>query len=99
MPPTWRWRPAIERPLRRDYPHPALARRIKVDAMSGDFEEAVERGERFLSAWERAGRPISGMLGVTAYAVAMMHDLLGDEGQARTLDRSHPDADFPRRPC
>jgi hypothetical protein len=63
----------------RDYPHPALARRIKVDAMSGDFEAAAERGERFLAAWERAGRPISSTLAVTAYAVAMVHGLLGDE--------------------
>jgi predicted ATPase/DNA-binding CsgD family transcriptional regulator len=71
----------------RDYPHPALARRVKVDAMSGDFEDAVERGERFLAAWERAGRPISGTLGVTAYAVAMVHGILGDEARrARWID-------------
>ncbi|HSW26004.1 MAG TPA: hypothetical protein VLJ62_24800 [Burkholderiaceae bacterium] len=63
----------------RDYPHPALARRIKVDALAGDLEAAVARGERFLAAWERAGRPISGTLNVTAYALAMVHGLLGDE--------------------
>jgi predicted ATPase/DNA-binding CsgD family transcriptional regulator len=65
----------------RDYPHPALARRIKVDAMAGDFDAAVARGERFLQAWERANRPVSGTLNVTAYAMAMVHGLLGDEAR------------------
>jgi hypothetical protein len=82
----------------RDYPHPALARRIKVDALAGDFEAAVARGERFLAAWERAGRPVSGTLNVTAYALAMVHGLVGDESSrarwidvtlALTFDRQH----------
>jgi predicted ATPase/DNA-binding CsgD family transcriptional regulator len=63
----------------RDYPHPTLARRLKVDAMAGDFEAAVAGGERFLAAWERAGQPISGTLGPSTYALAMVHGLLGDE--------------------
>ena len=37
--------------------HLAVARRIKVDAMSGHLEAATARGDRFLAAWERAGRP------------------------------------------
>jgi predicted ATPase/DNA-binding CsgD family transcriptional regulator len=65
----------------RDYPHPALARRIKVDAMAGDFGAAVARGERFLAAWERAGRPISATMNVSAYAMAMVHGLLGDDAR------------------
>jgi predicted ATPase/DNA-binding CsgD family transcriptional regulator len=65
----------------RDYPHPALARRIKVDAMAGDFDAAVARGERFLAAWERAGRPISATMNVSAYAMAMVHGLLGDDAK------------------
>jgi hypothetical protein len=63
----------------RDYPHPAIARRIKVDALAGDFDAAVIGGHRFLAAWERAGRPISRTLNVTAYVMAMVHGLLGDE--------------------
>jgi predicted ATPase/DNA-binding CsgD family transcriptional regulator len=71
----------------RDYPHPAIARRIEVDALAGDFEAAVQRGDRFLQAWERAGRPVSGTLNVTAYAMAMVHGLLGDEaGRARWIE-------------
>jgi hypothetical protein len=65
----------------RDYPHPALARRIKVDAMAGDFDAAVGRGERFLVAWERAGRPVSATMNVSAYAMAMVHGLLGDDAR------------------
>lgn len=71
----------------RDYPHPALARRIKVDAMAGDFEGAVARGERFLEGWKRAGRPMSGTLNVSTYAMAMVHGLLGDEAsRTRWID-------------
>ena len=74
----------------RDYPHPAIARRIKVDALAGDFEAAVNGGDRFLAAWERAGRPISRNLNVTAYAMAMVHGLLGDEPQrARWIAVTH----------
>lgn len=68
----------------RDYPHPALARRIKVDAMAGDFDAAVARGERFLAAWECAGRPVSATMNVSAYAMAMVHGLLGDDAKRGT---------------
>ena len=67
----------------RDYPHPALARRLKVDVIAGDLDSAVARGERFLAAWERAGRPVSGTLNVSAYAMALVHGLLGDEPSRR----------------
>ncbi|MGH3481950.1 MAG: ATP-binding protein [Nocardioidaceae bacterium] len=63
----------------RDYPHPALARRLKVDAMAGDLEAAVTRGEEFLAAWERAGCPVSGTLNITAYIMTMVHGLLGND--------------------
>ncbi|MBX3603861.1 MAG: hypothetical protein KF788_01240 [Piscinibacter sp.] len=71
----------------RDYPHPALARRIPIDAMAGDFEAAVARGELFLDAWQRAGRPVSSTLTVASYALAMVHGLRGDEaGRARWVE-------------
>ncbi|MET0580272.1 MAG: hypothetical protein ABW122_16560, partial [Ilumatobacteraceae bacterium] len=67
--------------------HLAIARRIKVDALSGHLESAVARGERFLAAWERAGRPIAVTLGSTTYAMAMVHGLLGDEpGRRRWVE-------------
>ena len=67
----------------RDYPHPALARRLKVDVFAGDLEIAVARGERFLRAWERAGRPVASTLSVSAYAIALAHGLLRDEPRRR----------------
>ena len=73
----------------RDYPHPAIARRIKVDALAGDLEAAVARGDRFLAAWERAGRPISGTLNVTAYADGDGAWPARRRGEPRTMGRHH----------
>lgn len=63
--------------------HLAISRRIKVDALVGDLEQAATRGEHFLAAWERAGRPIARTLNTTTYAVAMVHGLLGNEDGRR----------------
>jgi predicted ATPase len=67
----------------REQDHLAIARRIKVDAMAGDLAGAAERGERFLVAWERAGRPLATTLNTTAGAMTMVHGLLGDEASRR----------------
>jgi len=67
----------------REQDHLATSRRIKVDALAGDLDGAAERGESFLAGWERAGRPLARTLNVTAYAVAMVHGLLGDEDRRR----------------
>lgn len=67
----------------REQDHLAVARRIKVDAMAGRLEAAAARGERFLAAWERAGRPIARTLNTTTHAMAMVHGLLGDETRRR----------------
>ncbi|WP_330186163.1 LuxR C-terminal-related transcriptional regulator [Dactylosporangium sp. AC04546] len=66
-------------PCYREYVHPALARRLQVDALTGDLTGAVERGERFLGSWERAGRHRASTLAVGAYALALVHGLLGDD--------------------
>ena len=63
----------------REQEHPALARRIKVDALAGDLAAAVARGDRFLVAWDRAGRHRATTLAGATYAMAMVHSLLGDE--------------------
>lgn len=65
-------------PCYREQEHLATSRRIKVDALAGDLLGAADRGERFLAAWDRAGRPLARTLNVTCYAVAMVHGLLGD---------------------
>ena len=66
-------------PFYRDQEHLAVARRLKVDALAGHFDAVVADAERFLLAWERAGRPIASGLGSSAYAVAMVQGMLGDD--------------------
>ncbi len=70
----------------REQAHLATSRRIKVDALAGGFDSAIELGDRFLAAWTRAGRPLARTLNVTCAAVAMAHGLLGDQrSRARWL--------------
>jgi predicted ATPase/DNA-binding CsgD family transcriptional regulator len=67
----------------REQDHLAIARRIKVDALAGDLQTAAARGERFAVAWQRAGRPVASNLASTAYAMATVQALLGDEARRR----------------
>ena len=67
----------------REQDHLAIARRIKVDALAGDLHAAAARGERFAVAWQRAGRPVASNLASTAYAMATVQALLGDEARRR----------------
>jgi hypothetical protein len=67
----------------REQEHPALARRIKVDALAGDLDAAVVRGDRFRASWERAGRHQATTLAAATYAMAMVYGLLGDEHRRR----------------
>ncbi|HWJ83290.1 MAG TPA: LuxR C-terminal-related transcriptional regulator [Nocardioides sp.] len=90
-------------PCYRDYVHPALARFAEVDVLTGDLDDAVRHGERFLDSWERAGRHRASTLAVGAYAVALAHGLLGDDAglaswraiTERLLDQSLPAGDTP----
>jgi hypothetical protein len=66
-------------PCYRDYAHPALARRLQVDLLSGDLTGAVQRGNRFLASWERAGRHRASTLAVGTYSLAVIHGLLGHD--------------------
>jgi len=70
-------------PCYRQQDHLALGRRIKVEALAGDLDDAARDGDRFLWSWQRAGRPVASNLGPTTYAVAMVHGLLGDEKRRR----------------
>lgn len=70
-------------PYYREQAHLAYARRIKVDVLAGDLEAAVARGELFVDAWERAGRPVASNLTSTAYALVAAHDILGNEAHRR----------------
>ncbi|WP_386411195.1 ATP-binding protein [Streptomyces polyrhachis] len=71
--------------------HPALAEvghratswLLVADALAGNVEELLGAGTRFLDAWRRAGSPAIAALGPAAAAVAMIHDLRGDQDAER----------------
>jgi predicted ATPase/DNA-binding CsgD family transcriptional regulator len=66
-------------PFNREEAHVALGPRLKVAALAGHFDAVVELGERFRVGWERVGRPAVSNLANCAYAVAMVHGILGDD--------------------
>jgi predicted ATPase/DNA-binding CsgD family transcriptional regulator len=71
-------------PFFRQERHIGLARRLGVDALTGDFRSAVEHADLFERDWRRTGRPVAGNLAVGAYATAMVFGMLGDaEGRDR----------------
>ncbi|WP_035866153.1 ATP-binding protein, partial [Cryptosporangium arvum] len=70
-------------PFYREEEHIGLARRIDVDALAGEFGAVVEAGERMERDWVRAGRPVASNLAVSAYSVAAVHGLLGDDDARR----------------
>lgn len=75
-------------PCYRDYQHPPLARRLEVDVVIGDLTGAVERGERFRTSWERAGRHRASTLAVGTYALALAHGLLGNDAEREEWQRA-----------
>ena len=68
-------------PCYRDYAHPALARRLEVDLLSGDLAGAIRRGDSFLASWERAGRHRAPTLAVGTYSLAVVHGLVGNDSE------------------
>jgi hypothetical protein len=66
-------------PFNREEAHVALGPHLKVAALAGHFDAAVELGERFRVGWEQVGRPAVSNLANCAYAVAMVHGILGDD--------------------
>jgi len=66
-------------PFNRDEDFLGVARRLKVDALAGHFDDVLRDAERFRISWERDGRPIVPNLGSSACAVAMVHGILGDD--------------------
>jgi hypothetical protein len=66
-------------PFNREDEHLALGPHLKVAALAGHFDAVVDLGERFRVSWERVGRPAVSNLANCAYAVAMVHGILGDD--------------------
>jgi hypothetical protein len=56
-----------------------IARRLIVDALAGHFDDVIRNAEVFRLGWERSGRPAAAGLAKAAYAVAMVHGMLGDD--------------------
>ncbi|MFC7730729.1 ATP-binding protein [Actinomadura keratinilytica] len=82
-----RWgRRLADHPLLAEAGHHATSWLLVADAFTGDADEALTVGMRFLDAWERNGRLRSRSIGPAAAAVAMIHGLRGDHGaRARWL--------------
>jgi len=70
-------------PFNRTEHYLGVARELKVDALSGHFDNVLRDAERFRTSWERSGRPVVPNLGSAAYAVSMVHGILGDDAGRR----------------
>ncbi len=70
---------AARLPFNRDDEFLGLARRLKVNAIAGHFDDVLRDASRFRTSWERDGRPVVPNLAQCAYAVAMVHGILGDD--------------------
>ncbi|HKO32846.1 MAG TPA: hypothetical protein VJY85_03770, partial [Candidatus Limnocylindria bacterium] len=81
-------------PFYRGEDHIATCRRLFIDALAGHFDDVVHNGETFRVGWERAGRPVARNLGRGAYAVAMVHGILGDEDRRAAWVRLTIDLGF-----
>jgi hypothetical protein len=69
---------AARLPFNRDCEFLGLARRLKVNAIAGRFDDVLRDASRFRTSWERDGRPVVPNLAQCACAVAMVHGILGD---------------------
>ncbi|MHA6784116.1 ATP-binding protein [Pseudonocardia saturnea] len=76
---------ARDLPFHREEGHLATSRLILVTALAGDWDETVALAVRFRDGWERAGRPATRNLAVTAFAAATVHGLRGDDGEYAVL--------------
>lgn len=68
-------------PFVREQQHLAVARRMLVDAIAGDWTSAVREAPLFERGWDRAGRVAASNLAVSCYAIAMAYGILGDDGR------------------
>ncbi|MFI5889742.1 LuxR C-terminal-related transcriptional regulator [Actinoplanes sp. NPDC051513] len=59
--------------------HVATAQLLMADALAGHATDVIDVSGRFLDAWTREGRPPARSFGPAAAAVAMIHDLRGDD--------------------
>jgi len=74
-------------PFVREERHLAMGRRMEVDALAGEFDDALRASELFRRDWILSGRPKASNLAPCCYSISMAHGLLGDDdGRAAWID-------------
>ncbi|MGW5237658.1 ATP-binding protein [Monashia sp. NPDC004114] len=68
-------------PFHRDGDFLGIARRLKVKALAGRFDDVLRDAAGFRSSWDRDGRPVVPNVASCAHAVAMVHGILGDDAR------------------
>ncbi|MFC7494104.1 MULTISPECIES: LuxR C-terminal-related transcriptional regulator [unclassified Nocardioides] len=66
-------------PFLREEPQIGLARKLELKALAGRFEDVLVDAVAFRTTWERAGRPVVNNFAPSAYAIAMVLGVLGDD--------------------
>jgi hypothetical protein len=72
-------RHAYEDSTREGLPHFAAADLVIPLALQGSFDDALLQAGAMREGWEREGRPPSGWMGPSFFAVALLHGLRGNE--------------------
>jgi predicted ATPase/DNA-binding CsgD family transcriptional regulator len=70
-------------PFHREETHLGVNWLLVGHALAGDLDRVVALGDRFMTGWERAGRPPLGGFAVSADASAMVEGLRGDDDARR----------------
>ena len=71
-----------------DHPYIVLPRRIRVNALTGRFDEAVAQADALWERWTSAGSPPMEWMSSAMAAAALVHGLRADGTYARWLDRA-----------
>lgn len=80
LPGARRWaRRLADHPLLAEVGHRATAALLVTGALTGDVQQVLAAGDRFLEAWQRAGKPTGSILGPAVAGVAMIHGLRDDQ--------------------
>ena len=72
-------------PFLREEQHVALARLMEVGALAGHFDDVLPIAAEFEAGWRQVGCPKINSHAPATYAIAMVHGILGDDEQRRTV--------------
>jgi predicted ATPase/DNA-binding CsgD family transcriptional regulator len=71
-----------------DHPYIVLPRRIRVDALTGRFDEAISQADALWEGWTGAGSPPMEWMSSAVAAAALVHGLRADGSYGRWRDRA-----------